>query len=144
MTWRRSAIIAAISAASSKSASAAGAAGSVVAAGALGLDLAPFCVGAFGATVVIALQPPRTRAVTWAHTVISVFFGGIGGPLLASVGNALAMHYLKTPDLNSNLAELMFAGLLSAGWPWAWPVVWGVLKKRIKGLEPEKKEGGNA
>jgi hypothetical protein len=63
-----------------------------------------------------------------------VFFGGIGGPLLASVGNALAMHYLKTPDLNSNLAELMFAGLLSAGWPWAWPVVWSVLKKRIKGL----------
>jgi hypothetical protein len=143
MTWRRSAIIAAISAASSKSASAAGAAGSVVAAGAMGLDLAPFCVGAFGATVVIALQPPRTRAIAWAHTVVSVFFGGIGGPLLVSVGNALSMHYLKTPDLHTTLADLMAAGLLSAGWPWFGPLVWGVIQKRVKALEG-KKESPNA
>lgn len=119
---------------SSKTASAAGAAGSVIAAGALGLELAPFVVGAFGATVVIGANPPKTRGLSWATAVVSVFFGGVGGPWLVGAGNALAMHYADTPDMHTLLAELMAAGLLSAGWPWFGPVLWAAIRSRLSAL----------
>lgn len=138
-------IIAGAALSSSKTASAAvgGAAGSVLAAAGLGLELAPFVVGAVGATVVIGAKPPASRGMAWATSVVSVFFGGIGGPWASATGNALAMHYLKTPDLNTLLSQLLCAGLLSAGWPYFGPLVWGVVSKRLKALEgkTEDKDG---
>jgi hypothetical protein len=130
----RQALIAAAALGSSKTASAAGAGVSVIAAATMGLDLAPFAVGAVGATVVIGAQPPRSRGMAWAHSVVSVFFGGIGGPFVSQMANALAMHYAGTPDLNTTLAQLMCAGLMSAGWPWFGPLIWGVVSKRVKAL----------
>jgi hypothetical protein len=134
MGWVKKAFLIIAATGSSKSASAAGAAGSVLAAGALGLELAPFVVGAFGATVVIGVNPPKTRGLSWATAVVSVFFGGVGGPLVVGSANAVAMHYLKTPDMDSVLADLMAAGLLSAGWPWFGPVLWAAIRSRISAL----------
>lgn len=128
---------------SSKTASAAaagGAVGSVLAAAGLGLELAPFVVGAVGATVVIGANPPASRGMAWSTSIVSVFFGGIAGPWLSATGNALAMHYFKTPDLDTLLSQLLCAGLLSAGWPYFGPLVWGIVSRRLKALEG--KQGG--
>jgi hypothetical protein len=130
----RQALIAAAALGSSKTAGAAGAGVSVVAAAGLGLDLGPFIVGAAGATVVIGAQPPRTRGLSWATAVVSVFFGGVGGPWVESAGNTLSMYYLGTPDLSGFPGELLAAGILSAGWPWFGPLFWGVIKSRVSAL----------
>jgi hypothetical protein len=126
---------------SSKTASAAGAVVSVGAAAGMGLELVPFVVGAVGATVVITAQPPRTRGTAWAHSVVSVFAGGIGGPWLSQTGSAMAVHYFNAPDVNTVLTQLMCAGLLSAGWPWFGPLLWEVLRKRIKALGGKDAKG---
>jgi hypothetical protein len=143
MNWPRRIVFAGTALGSSKTASAAGAVASVGAAAGLGLELVPFVVGAVGATVVITAQPPRTRGTAWAHSVVSVFCGGIGGPWVAETGNALASHYLKTPDVNTLLTQLMCAGLLSAGWPWFGPLLWEVVRKRIKALGGKDTKGGD-
>jgi hypothetical protein len=141
MKWTRKTakqiLIAGAAVSSSKTASAAGAAGAAGAVGAaagLGLELAPFVIGAVGATVVITAQRPQSRGSAWAHSVVSVFAGGIGGPWAAQTGNALAMHYLKTPDLNTLLTQLLAAGLLSAGWPYFGPLLWDIVRKRLAAL----------
>ena len=130
----RQVLIAIAALGSSKTASAAGAGVSVIAAASLGLDLGPFVVGAAGATVVIGAQPPRTRGLSWATAVVSVFCGGVGGPWVEQAGNALAVHYLGAPDLSGFPGELLAAGILSAGWPWFGPVIWGVIKSRVTAL----------
>lgn len=134
----RQSLIAAAALGSSKTASAAGAGVSVIAAASLGLDLGPFIVGAAGATVVIGAQPPRGRGMSWATAVVSVFLGGVVGPYAEGAGNALAMHFFKTPDLSAFPGELVAAGLLSAGWPWFGPLIWTVIKTRISALAGKK------
>lgn len=141
MTWTKRVVLAGTALGSSKTASAAGSAVSVGAAAGLGLELLPFVVGAVGATVVITAQPPRTRGTAWAHSVVSVFAGGVGGPWVSETGNAMAMHYFETPNFNTLLTHIMLAGLLSAGWPWFGPLVWEVVRKRIKALGGKDPKG---
>ncbi len=147
--WAKT-LMAGVALSSSKSASAAAAAGSAAAgsvatigaAAGLGLELAPFVVGAVGATVVITAQRPQSRGSAWGHAVVSVFLGGVAGPWAAYTGNALAMHYLKTPDLNTVPAQLLAAGLLSAGWPYFGPMLWSIVRKRLVQLGADDDKGG--
>ena len=115
---------------SSKTAGAAGAGTSVLVAAGIGLDLWPFVIGAIGATVVIAAQQPRTRQLTWIHSVVSVFLGGVGGPFASSIASLFLTKYLDLPSVDNQLTQLMCAGILSAGWPWFGPFVWDQIKKR--------------
>ena len=50
-------------------------------------------------------------------------------PALLTVDDALAAG-----SRNRRAGELLAAGILSAGWPWFGPVIWGVIKSRVTAL----------
>jgi hypothetical protein len=84
------------------------------------VDPIPWVIGAAGGTVVYAYRTAASRAHALANGLISVFLGGVGAPYAA----VAVSHYIDPVLANPYL----MAGVLSATWPWAAPVVWRKLQ----------------
>lgn len=92
-------------------------------AGSSGGDPIPWAIGAFGAVVVYAHQPPSSRLSALANTGISILIGGLIAPVAA-----LAVAEYISVKLAS---EYALAFVLSAAWPWALPVLIRKIERKI-------------
>ncbi len=88
-----------------------------------GADPIPFALGAFGAVIVFAKQPPTSRLNALANTGISILIGGLVAPVAA-----VAVGEYVNPKLANDYA-MAFA--LSAAWPWIVPALISKLKGKI-------------
>jgi hypothetical protein len=82
----------------------------------IGLDPIPWAIGALASTVVYAYRTPSTRSKALANGVVCIFIGGVCAPWTSQ----LVSFYYGAIWAN----DYLMAGIMSAAWPWAAPIVW--------------------
>lgn len=97
----------------------------------LGVDPWPWIIGSAGAAIAYLMRVPSDPRVAIANGGISILFGGLGAPFLANVIES------KLDPAYAN--DLVFAAILSIGWPWLVPLAMGWVTRFVN-VQPKRDE----
>lgn len=89
---------------------------------ALGFDVWPWVLGAFGASIVQVYKAPESRPKAIINSSISVVVGGVVSPFVTSYS------WIRENFDDRFIATYAVSFLLAAAWPWVLPIFMTLLK----------------